>query len=71
MTTESLLDGNPPISDELYTSVKEQVITKVMTYLRVPIDPTIAVSLYANSVDGMQRIKNSHTNKDGTDNNSD
>ena len=69
MTTESLLDGNPPISDELYTSVKEQVITKVMTYFRVPIDPTIAVSLYANSVDGMQRIKSSHTNKDGTDNN--
>lgn len=68
METENLLEQNPPISDELYNSVKKQVMRRFMSYMRIPVDPTVAVELYANSIDGISRINNSHTNKDGTDN---
>lgn len=67
-TMQGFENGTSSIGDEVYVEIKEQLTRKMMTYLPIPIDPAVAIGMYANSLDAVQRIHTAHTNSDGSDN---
>lgn len=65
-----LLAGTPSLDDDLYREIKSQLERKLMTYIPgIPMNPALAVDLYANSIQGFGRIHAANVRMDGGPNN--
>lgn len=69
-TNISMPENVAPLSDELITEVKGQLIRKLTEKFGGKLNLADAVALYANSVEGAKRVMKARTNKDGSDNKS-
>lgn len=62
-----LFSAQSSFSDEIYNEIRKQLERKLMTYLPgIPMNTAMAVELYSNSIHGVQRIHQTHLNKDGS-----
>lgn len=65
-----LFSEAPPLDDDIYNELRSQLQRKLMTYLPgIPMNPAIAIELYANSIQGVGRINVANTRMDGSPNN--